>query len=282
MNFATQSVPVPVDLQPYVHQLWFCVHQGSPDVWSAVNTCLPSGNCELILHLDDMQEEVRFGDDENAPWTLMPKHFFTGVYTEKVHWRVPGTARLMGLMLKPEGIHDLFGISVGELSNRYVEVSNILGPDMLDLIKKLEDSAPDQDVLAGIVFGFLRQRIKINEDKHSTYLTEAIRYIRRETGAQTVEQLCEKVFVGERQLQRAFLDKIGVGPKLYGRIIRFNSACYYLQNNPTANWTSATYAFGYTDQSHLIREFRQFTGLNPQAFLSRYRPQDGTPYAVAT
>lgn len=282
MNFATQSIAVPVDLQSYVHHLWFCMYRDSPGIFSAVNTCLPSGHCELILHLDDMQEEVRFSDDENEPWTLMPKHFFTGVYTERVHWRVPGTARIMGLMLKPEGINDLLGISVGELSNRYVEVSDIFGQDMLDMIKKLEDAAPDPNVLAGMVFEFLRQRIKINEGRNTSYLTEAMRYIRRETGAQTVEQLCEKVFVGERQLQRAFLNKIGINPKLYGRIIRFNSACFYLQNNPTANWTTATYAFGYTDQSHLIREFREFTGLNPKAFLSRYRPQEGTPYAVAT
>ena len=74
-----------------------------------------------------------------------------------------------------------------------------------------------------------------------------------------VSQSC----LGIRQLERQSLERIGLPPKFFARLIRFSEAYKFKERNPQKTWTEISHRFGYFDQMHLIRDFRQFTGMNP-------------------
>ena len=72
-----------------------------------------------------------------------------------------------------------------------------------------------------------------------------------------------------RQFERSFLQQVGIRPKLYARIARFEAALDSKARSSTKSWTNVAHEFGYYDQMHLIHDFQDLTGETPTAMLSR-------------
>jgi transcriptional regulator GlxA family with amidase domain len=72
-------------------------------------------------------------------------------------------------------------------------------------------------------------------------------------------------FITERQLERLFKKYIGLSPKFYSRIIRFNHI-FQLVKEKRISWLEITHLSGYFDQSHFIRDFKAFTGEEPSQY----------------
>ena len=66
-----------------------------------------------------------------------------------------------------------------------------------------------------------------------------------------------------RQFNRKFTERIGIGPKLYSRIIRFYRAYKYKEKNPFADWLTVAVQFDYADYQHLVKDFKEFAGATP-------------------
>ena len=75
-----------------------------------------------------------------------------------------------------------------------------------------------------------------------------------------------------KQFTRIFTEYIGTSPKEFLRIIRVQRALFLLQQNPQCNFAQVAYSCGFSDQSHMIREFKLFTGYTPLEYLSVYTP----------
>jgi AraC-like DNA-binding protein len=98
------------------------------------------------------------------------------------------------------------------------------------------------------------------------YFTEALKQIRSQEGHFTHTTLSRKLQVGERQLQRMFKDNLGLSPKSYFRIMRFRRAIDSVNaRKKEVDWLELTHTLGYTDQSHFIRDFKQYAGVTPSA-----------------
>lgn len=89
----------------------------------------------------------------------------------------------------------------------------------------------------------------------------------RTTGGLKMEALHDLIAISPRQLQRAFKARIGVSPKAYMRIARMNAIQRYLNGRSHVSLTGLTYEYGFSDQSHLIKEFHALTGSRPRQFL---------------
>jgi AraC-like DNA-binding protein len=81
----------------------------------------------------------------------------------------------------------------------------------------------------------------------------------------TMTELSEAAGVGERQLENLFKKFVGLSPKFFARIIRFNYI-FRLAESHGDNWTRLAYEAAYYDQSHFIRNFKKFTGESPAAY----------------
>jgi transcriptional regulator GlxA family with amidase domain len=86
-------------------------------------------------------------------------------------------------------------------------------------------------------------------------------------GLVAVEKLAMDAGISSRQLERRFLSDIGVGPKLLGRIIRFQQVFRAVEQSNSA-WAEIALACGYYDQAHLIRDFNQFAQQTPALLFS--------------
>jgi AraC-like DNA-binding protein len=87
----------------------------------------------------------------------------------------------------------------------------------------------------------------------------------------SLDWLARQACLSPRQLNRKFTERIGVGPKLYSRLLRFHRAYLFKVAHPTIAWPTVAIEFGYTDYQHMVRDFKQFTNATPNAWLKEDR-----------
>ena len=88
-------------------------------------------------------------------------------------------------------------------------------------------------------------------------------------GRVTVDAIARQAGVSRQYLTRQFREHFGIGPKLYSRLARFQSGLRYAGSQERIDWAQVAVELGYADQSHLIADFRRFSGLTPQALAGR-------------
>ncbi|HXV61360.1 MAG TPA: helix-turn-helix transcriptional regulator, partial [Vicinamibacteria bacterium] len=99
-------------------------------------------------------------------------------------------------------------------------------------------------------------------------IAPAVRHLWQRRGQVRICEMTRELGIGERQLQRKFLEYIGATPKQTARLVRFIHA-YQKLRQPFESLTRAAHLSGYYDQAHFIREFKEFSGLTPRQLLSR-------------
>jgi transcriptional regulator GlxA family with amidase domain len=94
-------------------------------------------------------------------------------------------------------------------------------------------------------------------------LDRAVTLIGHAAGNVSVSRIAASVGLGERQLERRFLERVGMGPKRLARIVRFERAWQLLRRG--GSQTEVAALAGYSDEPHLLRDFRAFAGVAPRA-----------------
>ncbi|TLV00430.1 helix-turn-helix domain-containing protein [Dyadobacter luticola] len=241
-------------LQPFVECYWLHHFEANGMQESPVQRCLPFGALELIMHLDDNCAHVL----RDGIWQKLPQAFFVGLYRDTVHWKAVGTGRKFGVRLKPEALIQLFKIPAGAMFNQFTDVDSIFGGVLNRLMDSVYGITEMSEVIAEVE-KFLTARFR-NLTSERNYLIEATRIIRQAKGNVSIEALSESLSISKRQLERGFKDSYGTSPKLYQRIIRFRNAYEsFQQTSAVPNWLDVSYNFGYADQAHFIRDFKEFS-----------------------
>lgn len=250
-------------LQPYVENYWLQVFDGMATEESPQQVCLPLGMAQIIVHT---HAQDCFGYFDNT-WQRLPDAFFVGVYKDAVTWKTMGHSVCFGMNLKPECLLHLFQVPASVLFNDYTDISNFLNRKINTLAERMYGIS-DAAELIRISEAYLTSRLKHIAAERS-YVTEATQLIRQAKGNISVEDLCRNLYVSERQLQRSFKDALGTGPKTYTRIIRFRNAYQHVKQakHEKVSWASISYDFGYSDQAHFIRDFKEFSGTVPSLLI---------------
>mgnify|MGYP001801732866 CR=1 FL=1 len=77
--------------------------------------------------------------------------------------------------------------------------------------------------------------------------------------------LCDQVASSQRKLERQFKSHVGLSPKFYARIIRLGHI-FELMQQGDQSWSDLVYHSGFYDQSHFIKNFKEFTGEDPSSY----------------
>lgn len=114
---------------------------------------------------------------------------------------------------------------------------------------------------------FLQENI--NQKIGSDVFINAIEIIETSKGAIRVNELAEKIQISDRQIQRLFINRIGVTPKDYCKIIRFNNYLEFILNHRTStDWMGLVVEFNYHDQPHFIHEVKSISKLSPKKLIT--------------
>lgn len=196
------------------------------------------------------------------------KAFLFGLSTHcKESMTSAGNYNTFTIEFTPNGFHKLFGIAAHEISNSILPAGEVIGNGVENLYEQLLNSTSGIDMVAfanKFLLNFLNR-------KKAAYTNEGITQIayhlvtKGEMG--TISQYAYNANMSIRNFERRFTEQVGTSPKLFCRLLRFNSALKYKISNPEINWTDLAYEFAYYDNMHLIKEFKQFTNTSPAILL---------------
>ncbi len=240
---------------------FFWIFEGSASTAQPfVHRTLANSSPELIFHFaGTFHDLLSDGGSERS--------FQSGVHAQTSRYRrfrTEDSFGILGAYLYPYAIPILFGLPADELTDRLLDLSTLVTSDTRDLNEKVFSAANNSERIS-IVSTWLEHRYTTAGDPRVVYAVQAIL---QRSGMVDVGALARKCNVSVRQLQRVFRDSVGLSPKKFSRIVRFNSVVRQ-QVGPDVSMASLGYEFGYYDQSHFIRDFTEFTGLTPGTFFSR-------------
>jgi AraC-like DNA-binding protein len=181
-----------------------------------------------------------------------------------------GEVHFVMVMLQPTGAYHFVQHSVSGQADR-IELLDSLGlsPCFDELQDRLWQAATPKAAI-GLVDYFLcryfTQKAKVGLNDFSP----VIRYMLRKPAQLTVGSLTQKFRCSERWLEKQCNAQTGLAPKTWLRLIRFREASNHWLRHPGTSWMELVARFGYTDQSHLIRDFKAFTGNPPAVYFARY------------
>ena len=221
---------------------------------SAAERILPDGCVELILNFG-----AEFLQHNDAHRQLQPRNFLVGQMTGPILISPTGPVQLIGIRFHPGGTAPFLRLPLHEITDQVVELGSLSSKLERELLLVTSDSASLLEKITVLEEFLTRELLSSEPDRR--LMTLAARIV-DSRGLVSVDQLANDAGISSRQLERRFLREIGLGPKLLGRIIRFQQVFRAVEQCDAA-WAAVAIECGYYDQAHLIRDFHQFAQQTP-------------------
>jgi AraC-like DNA-binding protein len=177
---------------------------------------------------------------------------------------------------QPGALYRLLGIPLAEFGEDYFDAALVMDGEVHDVSDRL-DIARSYTAMVEAVESYLMRSVAravrkvLPVDRAAQRLTAA-------AVPAAIDSVAREACLSPRQLNRKFTERVGVGPKVYSRLVRFHNAYQFKLAHPSVAWPAVAIEFGYTDYQHMVRDFRQFTNATPTAWLHEDR---GSPeYAL--
>lgn len=230
------------------------------DEMSLPEPVLPDGSVEIIFDFRDRFITYY----ANGVKEVQPRSIVAGQLTSRLLIGPSGDTEVFGVRLRPESAFSLLGISMSEIRDQVVDLRNVFGSRESELFERL-GAAADFSARIIIFEDFLSAcgDVGVSEEMRSCIAAQ-----RSATGSMSIGDCAAYLGWSERRLERAFDEQIGLSPKLFARIIRFQS---FLNAIGSSNLTLLDGALkaGYYDQAHMIKDFRKFAGVTPTEYFGR-------------
>jgi AraC-like DNA-binding protein len=214
------------------------------------------------LHLAQGSHRVRSLPDGCVDLTFDlspagPAAYVTGPQLEPRTFDLSGRVALLGVRLAPGAAPPLLGRCVGS-TDLWVPLSNWVGAAATTLVHAVAQAA-DTPARIQILEEWLTQRLLGGAE--DARLGRSIELIFRSGGSARIAELAGAAGVSERALSRLFTGRVGLPPKRFSRVVRFQRVLRRVEGCP--DWAQLAIELGYFDQAHMIREFRTLFGCTP-------------------
>jgi AraC-like DNA-binding protein len=252
-------------LADIVSSMWF----GEGKTAYQRDRILPSGQSQLLINLGPPQYRVESGPPEvRVPFVDV---WYSGLHQGPIDTEAPHGNALLGVALSARGSFPWLGERMDGLSDRIIALADALGDGALRLRERLLNT-PSLPARFRVVERWLLARLKPRMVVHPA-VRWAVDRLEATGGRMSIEELATQTGFTRKHLGNLFQQQVGLSPKALARVHRFRRAMEILNRaNGQVPWAELADACGFYDQSHLINEFRRFTGFSPVELARRDRP----------
>jgi AraC-like DNA-binding protein len=225
---------------------------------------LPNGSIALVVNLRD--DEIRVHEPfRPAGSRRLPGAVVAGAYGGFFGIDRVQHPSMVGVLFRPGGAFPFLGVPAGELADAHVELEALWGRPAVELRERLCAAATSLGRFR-LMEQALASRLNDPPDRHGAVPVALDAFEQTGTGVR-IRDVARRVGLSQRRFIQVFAAEVGLTPKLYGRVRRFQRALALVRGVPAPDWARVAAACEYFDQSHLIRDFRAFSGLTPEAYL---------------
>ena len=194
----------------------------------------------------------------------------TGPRTEPQKTRVRGGDRVWGSIFWPGAAPSLLGVDVKALRSGQIPARFVLGDDVTEMLKERFTLMESEEDAAELLDAVLLDRLPPSRPLDEKIMLAVFRLL-QSGGEVAVSEVAAAIGLSPRQMRRRFRREVGLSPKQLARIQRLRSSAVeavFAQDEP---WVTIAANRGYSDQAHLIREFRGLLGVTPSGFEDHFQ-----------
>lgn len=265
-------------LSEFVDSFWLAVDADA----CRKERILPGGTSELVVNLRD--DEVRIYD----PTQLDRCRHYSGIVVSGTYARAFACdarqhASMFGVHFKPGGAFPFLGARANELTDTHADLAELWGRSARDLRAQLCEAKTPANQFQ-VMDEVLTRRLRRSPKRHPA-ISIALRMFQASGGSALVQDAVREVGICKRHFIKLFSAEVGLNPKLFCRLLRFQRARVLAEQfvsirperlKPTRelsvlDWAQLATTCGYFDQSHLIRDFELFSGLRPTQYIQQHQ-----------
>jgi AraC-like DNA-binding protein len=228
---------------------------------------VPIPGIPLILNLGD---PWRIADAGSSGRARRRDSFVAGMGVGPAVVHAPASSCCIELRLTPLVAHRIVGVRMDELTNRTVELEDVLGRRGAELTARLRDATEWADRF-DLIDDFL-VRTLADARQPSPGVVWAWRRLAETGGRIPIRALSSDLGWSPRRLIARFREQVGLSPKTSARVIRFDRAVALLRSGGGDSLAAVAYGCGYFDQAHFNRDFRELAGTTPTEFVAALGP----------
>jgi AraC-like DNA-binding protein len=248
-------------LEPFIEQLWY-LEDSAATAAAPPTLIFPDGRMEIVLQIGASMRQ-QLGADSG----IQPRAMLVGYTVDTVSLTPTGPIATLGVSFKPAGASAWLRWRQHETTGRFVAL-DAAWPALARRVEDRVAAAPDdRDRFDAIEQALLE--LLPDDASPDPVVAETVAALRSTGGRASIEAIGRRTGLSRRQLERRFGDAVGLSPRLYGRIVRFQ---HVLRHVGRVGGAELAARCGYADQAHLIREVRRFTGQTPGALESIEQP----------
>jgi len=175
----------------------------------------------------------------------------------------------ISVVLTHLGVNRILDRSLRDLTNQILDFSSIWGSNQQWLQQNVLETNDVRQKLKNLNDFFL-SRVSANH-RPAQRILFILNRLEQMAGPLTVDRVAVEFNISYKSLYRMFIEEIGLTPKMYLKILRFNQACWMLSRQPSVSWSDLVDRCGYYDQSHFIHEFKAIMKKSPLQYLKSSR-----------
>ncbi len=259
-----------IALQPYIQGYMYSSVGNSGSKQKLELDLFPVGHGMLAFILDE--EHFLFNPDSNRNYNV--RFNFTGQLDRYIHLNT-SSASIVYAAFKPYGAFRLLGIPQHLLTNECTSINDLLGNFADEVFSKMEAHNHEPLTVIRILETWLLQQLQRNERANTDRIAYVCNEIIAHNGSLAIKKLYDLSCMSKSSLEQHFKEQVGLSPKMFSRVIRFNCVNKFLKDTATKDWQELVERYGYFDQPHFIHEFKHFFGYSPsQIHLSHQNLSD--------
>lgn len=223
---------------------------------------IPDGCIEMAFILGDDIKRYTTEDE----FILQPRAMVLGQTIEPFYIEPTGYVNTFAIRFYPYGFANFVSMSIKDLANKETPIELLFGANTAKELEQNIIQAKDSKHRIEIIEIFLLEKLN-DQTTIDNIVKKTVDALLTSKGTESITTILKEDLSKRRQLERNFKKQIGVSPKQLGKVIRLQTALKMLLNKKTDTLTNIAYESEYFDQAHFIKDFKEFTGINPNEFL---------------
>lgn len=176
---------------------------------------------------------------------------------------------LLIIVLHPHGLNQLLGIPASELINEVIDLRFLFGQSGEEVTNRLLERVKPEERIKIIESFLISISDRIRYDVQPLVLS-SIDFIINQGGLTSVEQLARYTGTTRKNIDRKFMESIGIPPKRFSNIIKLNVYLKGIRDRQNDKLTDLAYEVGYYDYSHVFKDFKKITGVTPPEYAGNF------------
>ena len=167
----------------------------------------------------------------------------------------------------PGALYRLLRVPLPEFTDCWFDAESVISHEILEVNEHLANCVNYAQMIAVVENYLIRKIKKVSTDTHP--LDKVAFCLFTNPARFSLDWLAKESCLCSRQFNRKFTERMGVGPKLYSRVVRFYKAYQYKETHPQDDWLTIALLFGYADYQHMVKDFKEFAGVTPNLWINQ-------------